>query len=143
MIRVVAGIVWRDREVLVSRRYDDAHLGGLWEFPGGKLEPGETEPEALQRELREELGIEVEVGEAWGELVHDYDDRRVSLSFWFAEVRGGTPQPLEVAEVRWVPVGELDSLDFPGADDPLVHSLQAAAGRGEALTAARRATDAT
>ena len=141
MIRVVAGIVWRDREVLVSRRYDHAHLGGLWEFPGGKLEPGETEPEALVRELREELGIEVEVGEAWGELVHDYEDRRVSLSFWFAEVRSGSPQPLEVAEVRWVPVTELDALDFPGADDPLVHSLQAAVARGETLTRARRESD--
>lgn len=127
--------------MLVSRRHDHAHLGGLWEFPGGKLEPGETEAEALVRELREELGIEVEVGAAWGELIHDYDDRRVALSFWFAEVRRGSPRPLEVAEVRWVPVEELHALDFPGADDPLVRSLQAVAARGEALTSARRSSD--
>ena len=124
----------RDGRVLVSRRPAGAHLGGLWEFPGGKLEPGEDEESALVRELREELGIEVRPGASCGILRHRYPEREVVLRFRFAEIVAGEPRPLEVDEVRWATPDELGKLHFPEADRPVVTALVHAGRNGTPLT---------
>jgi 8-oxo-dGTP diphosphatase len=133
-VQVVAGIIVRDGRVLVSRRPAGTHLGGLWEFPGGKLEPGEDEESALVRELREELGIEVRPGASWGILRHRYPEREVVLRFRFAEIVAGEPRPLEVDEVRWATPDELGKLQFPEADRPVVTALVRAGRSGTLLT---------
>ena len=119
--------------MLVARRYDDAHLGGLWEFPGGKVEPGESDEAALARELREELGIEVLVGPVWGILAHRYRERAVRLQFRFASRLAGEPRALGCAELRWVEPPELSDLPFPEADHILVEELVRAHREGLAL----------
>ena len=82
VIEVAAGVIFRDSRVLITQRRKDDHLGGLWEFPGGKREPSESYEDCLRRELREELGIEVEVGEVLASLTHAYPDKTVHLEFF-------------------------------------------------------------
>jgi mutator protein MutT len=137
-VDVVAGILVEDGRVLVARRLDGAHLGGLWEFPGGKVEPGETPEDGLVRELDEELGIRVHAGDAWGIVSHDYPERTVRLRFLFAERVAGEPRAVGCAEVRWVVPDDLLALPFPPADRPLVDDLVRAARRGRPLEDVRR-----
>jgi 8-oxo-dGTP diphosphatase len=122
-IDVAAGIVLRAEKVLVTRRLAGAHLGGLWEFPGGKIEPGETPAAALRRELAEELAVRVRVGPLWGILAHRYPERNVRLHFHFAWIARGEPRPAAAEELRWATPPELAELPFPGADRPLVRAL--------------------
>ena len=124
-IEVVAAVIVRDDRILVTQRRDDAHLGGLWEFPGGKREPGESHEECLMRELREELGVTVKVNEKITSTFHRYPDRAVFLSFYRATLLEGEPQRLGVADIRWVTREELVSLDMPPADRPVVAMLLA------------------
>src|SRR5260221_10654461 len=93
-LEVAAGLVFRDGKLLITLRHPDAHLGGLWEFPGGKLEPNETFEECLARELREELGIEVAVGELVESLTQDYPGITVHLRFFRCRWLEKEPQPL-------------------------------------------------
>ena len=137
MIDVAAGVVVRGERVLVSRRLPDGHLAGYWEFPGGKLEPGESPPEALVREIREELDVTIDVGPRWGVLPVVYDDRTVRLHFYFATIREGRPRALGCAEFRWVTVAELSSLSFPRADRQLLQTLLDHHQRGAPITSAR------
>ena len=123
VIEVAAGIVRRAGRVLVTRRLAGAHLGGLWEFPGGKIEPGETPPEALRRELAEELAVRVRVGPLWGILRHRYPERDIRLHFHFAWIARGTPRAAASEEMRWATPVELAELPFPGADRPVVAAL--------------------
>jgi 8-oxo-dGTP diphosphatase len=123
VIDVAAGIVLQDGKVLVARRRESDHLGGLWEFPGGKIEAGETPEEALRRELVEELGVEVRVGPLWGILSHRYPERSVRLHFLFAWIERGEPRAAAAEELRWAAPPELAELPFPGADRPLVTAL--------------------
>jgi mutator protein MutT len=122
-IRVVAAIIEQDGRLLVSRRRDRPGRPGLWEFPGGKIEPGEDEATALIRELREELAIEAEAGPLYRRLEHTYPDLVVELTFLRARLRSGEPQALEAAEVRWVPLADLPKLPFLAADVELVREL--------------------
>jgi 8-oxo-dGTP diphosphatase len=133
----VAAVIVRDGRVLVSRRPAGTALGGLWEFPGGKIEAGETDRAALARELREELGIDVRPGPLWGILRHRYPEREVVLRFRFAEIASGEPRPLEVDEVRWVAAADLPELAFPPADRPLVADLARAGREGIPFTRLR------
>lgn len=120
----VAAIRGGDGRVLISRRPDHLHQGGLWEFPGGKVEPGETVTEALVREIREELGIAVTPCRRLIRVPFDYPGRRVELDVWLvAPARGERPQALEVAEWRWVPSGALSGYPFPAANAPIVRAL--------------------
>ncbi|HKE87785.1 MAG TPA: 8-oxo-dGTP diphosphatase MutT [Vicinamibacterales bacterium] len=122
MILVVAAIIEQDDAFLLTRRQKGVHLEGLWEFPGGKIDEGETHAQALTRELREELGVDVDVQELRFHTTHDYDERSVSLYFYQCRLRG-TPQPLLGQQMRWVPRGELSTLGFPPADMELIRML--------------------
>ena len=123
-IEVAAGLIFRDGKLLIAQRPAEAHLGGLWEFPGGKREPDETFEHCLIRELREELGVEVEVGEVLARAVHDYREKRVRLRFFACRLRRGEPRPLGCPALRWVEARELGDYDFPAADAQLLDKLR-------------------
>ncbi|MGI5862592.1 MAG: (deoxy)nucleoside triphosphate pyrophosphohydrolase [Myxococcales bacterium] len=130
-MRVVAALVWRDGSVLVQQRRPGTSRGLLWEFPGGKVEPGETEAAALARECREEMGIEVEVGPLEARNVHSYEDLDVELLLYRCRIVAGEPKPIHGHAVRFAPVSELRSLPFSEADLPFVELLfgEGSAGR--------------
>ncbi len=119
----MAGLVLEGGRLLVARRRAGDARGGLWEFPGGAVEPGESPEEALARELREELGIEVEVGEELARIDHDYPDARVGLVLHLCRIAAGRPRTLDCAEVRWVTWGELAGLALAPADRLLAEHL--------------------
>jgi len=123
-IDVAAGLVFRDGKLLITLRQADAHLGGLWEFPGGKREPNETFEACLARELREELGIEIEVGELVESLTHAYPEKTVHLRFYRCALKQHEPRPLGCSDCKWVTAAELLNHDFPAADARLLHKLQ-------------------
>jgi 8-oxo-dGTP diphosphatase len=122
---VVAAVVESgDGRVLVARRLPGGHMGGLWEFPGGGVEAGETAEAALARELREELGVD---GEALAPLTfawHHDSDRSILLLFYRAAIRGGPPRGVQGQEVAWVPRSSLHELAMPPADADLVRMPQ-------------------
>jgi len=126
VITVVAAVLERDGHFLVTRRQDGVHLAGLWEFPGGKIDPGETHAAALEREILEELDTTVEVRDLIFETSHDYGDVAVRLYF-YACVLTGAPRPLLGQEMRWVPRHELAQLGFPEADAELIRLLTSSA----------------
>jgi 8-oxo-dGTP diphosphatase len=121
-ITVVAAVVEENGAFLVSRRQAGVHLAGLWEFPGGKIDSGETHEQALRREMREELDADVEVGELVFDIEHAYPERTVALFFYRCRLRG-SPRPLLGQDVRWVPRAELAGLGFPPADEELIERL--------------------
>jgi len=124
-IDVVAGVIRRDDgRLLITQRLPDDTLGGYWEFPGGKVDPGEELRAALHRELMEELGVETEIGAELRSIVHAYPDRDVRLYFYEARILSGEPQKLEVADLRWVMLDELMNYQFPEADLPLLEQLR-------------------
>ena len=124
IVRVVAAIIRRDGKILITRRPDNVHLAGLWEFPGGKVEPNESMQTALTREIREELGVEIEVLAERLRIQHDYPTRSVELHFFEALLVSGDPQPLVVADMRWVSPSDLAQFDFPEADRELISLLK-------------------
>ena len=119
---VTAAVVERSGAYLVTRRPCGTHLEGLWEFPGGKCEDGETHEACLLRELREELGCDASIGARLLEVAHEYPERTVELHFFRCELKG-QPQPLLGQEIRWVARTELRTLDFPPADEELIQML--------------------
>jgi len=123
VVEVAAGLIFRDGKLLITQRHADAHLGGLWEFPGGKREADETFEQCLVRELREELGVEVRAGELFESVTHAYPEKTVHLEFFLCEIRKGEPQPLGCAALRWVSLVELKSYEFPAADARLLEKL--------------------
>jgi 8-oxo-dGTP diphosphatase len=124
---VVAGlIVGDDRRVLITQRRADQALPLKWEFPGGKVEPGEAPVAALARELREELGVEAAVGRVWDVLFHAYSAFDLVMLVYACRLPpGAAPRAVEVADLAWVPVGELPAWDILPADRPLVDRLVA------------------
>ncbi|MFZ4736475.1 MAG: (deoxy)nucleoside triphosphate pyrophosphohydrolase [Bradymonadia bacterium] len=123
---VVAGLI--EGEVpgrfLVSRRPSGTHLAGHWEFPGGKLEAGEAPADALVRELKEELDIDVVVGDPYAVGHHVYEEREIVLLVLHCRHVGGTPKPLGVAELAWLEAREIIALDLPPADRPVIERLR-------------------
>ena len=123
VISVAAAIIRRDEELLLTRRKADVHLPNLWEFPGGKVEPGESLSTALEREIREELGLRVRVLDEFYATTHHYASRSVDLHFFNCTILEGEPRAIEVAEFRWVNCSNLRSFEFPEADRELVERL--------------------
>jgi 8-oxo-dGTP diphosphatase len=121
-IIVVAAVIEENDAFLVTRRQAGVHLAGLWEFPGGKIDPSETHHDALKREIREELDTGVEVQDLVFATIHAYPEIMVTL-FFYRCVLDGTPRPLLGQEMRWVPRAELATLDFPPADEELIRML--------------------
>ena len=123
-IDVSAGLIFRDGKLLITQRPADAHLGGLWEFPGGKRECDETFETCLARELREELGIEVAVREPIETIEHDYPEKRVRLKFFRCEWLANEPQPLGCPAFAWITRDQLANYPFPAADARLIERLR-------------------
>ena len=124
-IDVAAALVFRDGKLLITQRYADAHLGGLWEFPGGKREPNESFEACLSRELSEELGIEIDVGQLLETITHAYPEKTVHLKFFLCRWQKHEPRPLGCAAFKWVTREELARHDFPAADAQLLQRLTA------------------
>jgi mutator protein MutT len=123
-IEVAAGLIFHQERLLVAQRCWEGHLGGLWEFPGGKRMGHETFEECLRRELMEELGVDVEVGELLGTVRHAYPERRVLLKFFRCGLKAGDPRPLGCNAVAWICAGDLAKYPFPAADAALIEQLQ-------------------
>ncbi|MGE0813712.1 MAG: (deoxy)nucleoside triphosphate pyrophosphohydrolase [Vicinamibacterales bacterium] len=123
---VVAAVIERDGAYLLTLRPHGSHLAGLWEFPGGKREPHETDAEALRRELHEELDILAEVGDLVHAVTHAYAERTVELRFYACAFQGA-PKPMIGQDVRWVAREHLSGLPFPEADAALIRLLAAQA----------------
>jgi mutator protein MutT len=121
-VEVVAAVVERDGRYLITRRLEGTHLAGLWEFPGGKILPGEQPENALRRELKEELGVDAAVGELIQTVDWTYPEKSVRLLF-FRCALAGEPTPLEGQEMRWVAAAALPSYSFPDADATLIARL--------------------
>ena len=117
LIRLVAAVIERDGRYLITHRRPTAVLPGLWEFPGGRVEEGESDEQALRRELHERLGTEVEVKAQIAHRVHHYNGYSVDLNLFQAAIQTGQePQALRVAAVLWVPSNEFEKYPFPAAD---------------------------
>ena len=122
---VAAGILCDEAgRILITERLCDGPFNGLWEFPGGKIVAGETASAALQRELAEELGIEVTAYSTFMNLRHEYDDRIVSIEFFMVRDWNNEPTGREGQALRWVPKGELDSSELLPADVPVVEAIR-------------------
>jgi 8-oxo-dGTP diphosphatase len=125
-VHVAVGVILDDRDrVLISRRATDAHQGGLWEFPGGKVEPGESLREALARELREELDIEIHGSEPLLAISHDYRDKAVLLDVHVVRGFSGQPRGLQDQPLAWVAADRLTDYPFPAANAPIVTAVRA------------------
>ncbi|MCX7571742.1 8-oxo-dGTP diphosphatase MutT [Tumebacillus sp. DT12] len=123
----VVGAVLRNEknEVLCALRSQTMSMPGLWEFPGGKIEPGETPQQSLCREIREELGCDIEVGELVADATHEYPAITVRLITYHATVVNGTPQATEHEKLTWLPIQDLPTLDWAPADLPTIEVLLA------------------
>lgn len=129
MTEVVAALIWQGERFLACQRPPHKARGLLWEFVGGKVEPGETREQALIRECREELGVLVQVGEIFMELTHKYPDLTVHLTLFHAGIAKGTPRLLEHQALRWLTVEEMDQYPFCPADQAILARLREQYGR--------------
>ena len=123
IVEVAAGLIFREGRLLITKRHADAHLGGLWEFPGGKRKPDETFQHCLVRELMEELGVQVRVGELFDQVTHDYPEKTVNLKFFVCAIDGGDPAALDCAAFKWISETDLGKHEFPPADERLLKKL--------------------
>ncbi len=124
LTEVVAALIWRGDRFLICQRPAHKARGLLWEFVGGKVEPGETGEQALMRECREELDIGVRVGEAFFEVTHTYPDLTVHLTLFRAEIAEGEPRRLEHNDLRWITVQEIPDYPFCPADEAILRALR-------------------
>lgn len=125
IVEVVAALIWRDGKFLGCQRPADKKRALLWEFPGGKVEPGETGPEALRREIREELGTDIEVLDEVWQTEHVYPDIHVRLHLYNTRLNGGEPQQIEHAALRWLRPDQTQDLAFCPADTEILRELSA------------------
>jgi 8-oxo-dGTP diphosphatase len=124
-LRVVAAALFDTAgRVLIAQRPEGKHMAGWWEFPGGKVAPGETDRDALVRELREELGVDTEPGRELMALTHDYPDRTIDLVLWRVSLVRGTPRGLDGQQLKWVDCQSLGSERLLPADAPFIGALQ-------------------
>lgn len=123
-VHVAVGVIVSDGHIFLTRRHENVHQGGKWEFPGGKVEEGESVAQALHRELKEEVGIDVLACMPLIDIQHDYGDKKVKLEVFLVDNFQGEAQAQEGQEQQWVEVSELRSLDFPKANDVIVEKLE-------------------
>ena len=127
IVHVAVGVIRReDGKILIARRPEHLHMGGRWEFPGGKVEAGETVQQALTRELREEVAIEVTQLEPLTEIHHAYPEKTVLLDTWWVTAFSGEAYGVEGQETLWVALEELAQFQFPDANQPILDAIQAA-----------------
>lgn len=127
-VHVAVGVICNDDgEILIAKRADHLHQGGLWEFPGGKVEAGEAVEDALSRELQEELGIrpEQQACAPLLEIRHDYGDKQVFLDVWWVRAFAGQPEGREGQPLQWVSAQQLGQYTFPEANQPIIEAIQA------------------
>lgn len=121
---VVAALIWDNNKFLICQRPANKSRPLLWEFVGGKVEPGETPEQALVRECREELAITLTVGQVFMDVMHNYPDLTVHLTLFNAKISEGIPQLLEHNDIRWITVGEIPDYEFCPADEEILLRLQ-------------------
>ena len=124
MTEVVAALIWDQGKFMICQRPAHKARGLLWEFAGGKVEPGETKEQALVRECQEELAITLDVGEVFMDVLHEYPDLTVHLTLFHATIRKGVPQKLEHNDIRWIAVDEIDQFEFCPADEEILKRLK-------------------
>ncbi|AEP30784.1 8-oxo-dGTP diphosphatase MutT [Brumicola nitratireducens] len=124
-VHVAVGVVRRGSTFFICKRADDQHQGGKWEFPGGKVELGETVEQALNRELYEEIDISIKVSSPLIEVAHEYTDKRVLLSVLLVDEFNGEPFGKEGQMHRWADVSDLKEIDFPDANIAIVDAILA------------------
>ena len=124
IVEVVAALIWREDRFLACQRPPEKARGMLWEFVGGKVESGESGPEALVRECREELDVMIEAHDAFMDVTHEYPDLTVHLTVYEAEIVQGEPRMIEHHDIRWVTVQEMDELEFCPADEVILEEIR-------------------
>ncbi len=124
-IQVVGAVITRDQFVMCAQRGHDGRLPGLWEFPGGKIEQGETKTDALVREIKEELGCSIEVGREVTTTTHLYEFGEVTLTTFYCELVAGTPTLTEHVAIKWLRPSELDTISWAPADIPTIVQIRA------------------
>jgi mutator protein MutT len=123
--QIGVAVIWNDRgEILIDRRKPGGKFGGLWEFPGGKIEPGETVEDCITREIQEELGIAITVGEQLMAITHDYGELQVTLNVHHCQHQSGEPQLIECDAIAWVTPAQMDDYPFPEANGVIIQALQ-------------------
>ena len=125
MVEVVAALIWDNDKFMICQRPAHKARGLLWEFVGGKVEPGETKERALIRECREELAITLSVGDVFMDVVHEYPDINVHLTLFNATIAEGVPQKLEHNDIRWISPAEIPNYDFCPADEEILTQITA------------------
>jgi len=124
MTEVVAALIWENDKFLICQRPASKARPLLYEFVGGKVEPGETPEQALIRECREELAVTLSVGDVFMDVVHTYPDITVHLTLYNASIQEGVPQLLEHNDIRWIPVSEIPNYEFCPADEEILERLR-------------------
>ena len=124
MTEVVAALIWDQDKFMICQRPAHKARGLLWEFVGGKIEPGETKEQALIRECQEELAITLDVGEVFMDVTHEYPDVTVHLALLHATIQEGIPQMLEHNDIRWITVDEIDQYEFCPADVEILRRIK-------------------
>lgn len=123
MIEVVAALIWDKGKFMICQRPAHKERGFLWEFVGGKVEPGESKEQALIRECKEELAITLSVGDVFADVVHEYPDVTVCLTLFNASIAEGTPQKLEHNDIRWITPAEIPNYNFCPADEEILKRI--------------------
>jgi 8-oxo-dGTP diphosphatase len=123
-VHVAVAVIESDRSILIALRKPEQHQGGLWEFPGGKVENDETVFSALQREIKEEIDLFISDAEPWMQVSHDYEDKSVLLDIWRITEFSGTPQGKEGQNIKWCPIDDLHLHAFPAANVSIVEAIQ-------------------
>lgn len=123
MVEVVAALIWDGDRFMICQRPAHKARGLLWEFVGGKVEPGETKAQALIRECQEELAVTLSVGDVFMKVVHEYPDIMVRLTLFNAVIAEGEPQKLEHNDIRWITPAEIPQYDFCPADKDILQKL--------------------
>ena len=123
MVEVVAALIWEKDKFMICQRPAHKARGLLWEFVGGKVEPGETREQALIRECREELAVTLQVGDVFMDVVHEYPDITVHLTLFHAAIAEGIPQMLEHHDIQWITPAQIPGYDFCPADDEILRKI--------------------